>query len=116
MQRDEKLSALIGSIYDATLDPSLWLGVLASIANFVGGKAAGLLSKDSVSKIGNVHYNFGVDDHYVQLYLETYWRFDPLAPLVFYPVGQVTSIFDVVPFDEHRDPLLSRMGGAARVV
>jgi DNA-binding CsgD family transcriptional regulator/PAS domain-containing protein len=103
MKHDEELSELIGGIYDATLDPSLWIGVLAGIADFVGGTTAGLLSKDTISKIGNVHYNFGVSEQYIRLYQETYWRFDPLAPLLFYPVEQVITISDVMSFEEQQE-------------
>mgnify|MGYP000975594831 CR=1 FL=1 len=75
----EELSALIGTIYDAALDHALWPMVLERVARFADGAAAGLLSKDSVSKAGAVHHNFGVTEHYLQLYRETYWRFDPLT-------------------------------------
>jgi DNA-binding CsgD family transcriptional regulator len=94
MREDERLSQLIGEIYDAALEPALWEEVLEKVARFAPGAAAGLLAKDSVSKIGNVYYHFGVDHHYIQLYRETYWRFDPLAPLLFFDVGDVTSRMD----------------------
>jgi DNA-binding CsgD family transcriptional regulator len=103
MREAEQLSSLVGDIYDAALDPSLWSGVLARTAGFVGGQAAGLLSKDSVSKAGNAHHNYGVDPHYIRLYQETYWKFDPLSPLLFYAVEQVTTISDYIPDDEFRE-------------
>jgi DNA-binding CsgD family transcriptional regulator len=103
MPREEQISTLIGEIYDAALDPALWPDVLAEIAAYVGGKAAGLLSKDSISKVGNAHYQFGVDDHYLRLYEETYWRFDPLTPLLFFAVEQVTATSDVMPYPEFRE-------------
>jgi DNA-binding CsgD family transcriptional regulator/PAS domain-containing protein len=99
---DERLSRLIGDIYDAALEPSLWPAVLEKIARFVDGSAAGLLSKDAVSRIGDAHYQFGVDDRYMRLYRETYWRFDPLAPLLFFDVGQVTSRADYLSDKEFR--------------
>jgi hypothetical protein len=37
MRDAERFSALIGDIYDAALDPSRWVTVLAQIARFVGG-------------------------------------------------------------------------------
>ena len=43
----ERLSALIGDIYDAALDPSRWVGVLHKAREFVGGSAAALFSKDA---------------------------------------------------------------------
>ena len=50
----ERLSALIGDIYDTALDPALWISVLDKAARFVGGTAASLYSKDIVRKTGNV--------------------------------------------------------------
>jgi DNA-binding CsgD family transcriptional regulator len=98
----DALSALIGDIYDAALDAMLWPAVLEKIAAFVGGAAAGLLSKDAVSKIGDAHYHFGVDDRYIQRYREKYWKFDPLSPLLFFDIGQVTNRTDCVPDEEFR--------------
>jgi len=43
MQQDCLLSALIGDIYDAALDPARWQTVLARVARFVGGASATLL-------------------------------------------------------------------------
>jgi DNA-binding CsgD family transcriptional regulator/PAS domain-containing protein len=96
----ETVSELIGYIYDAALDSLLWIEVLARIADFVGGHAAGLLSKDSVSKFGNAYYNFGVDPHYMRLYSEIYFKFDPMVTVFFCDVEQVVSISDLVPYDE----------------
>lgn len=102
MRDDERLSCLIGDIYDAALDAALWPDVLREVASFVGGQAAGLLSKDSVSKIGIVTYHAGVDPHYLRLYAETYCKFDPMAALHFFDVEQVVSIPELIPLDEFR--------------
>ena len=102
MRETEIVSVLIGDIYDAALDSALWPPVLEKITVFVGGAAAGLLSKDSVSRIGNAHYRFGVEDRYIQIYREKYWQFDPLAPLVFFNVGEVTSRTDYIADEEFR--------------
>ncbi len=53
-----------------------------------------------MSKSGVRHYHCGVDPHYIQLYSETYSKFDPLANLPRY--GKVVSIPDLVDFDEYR--------------
>lgn len=103
MGETERLSALIGDIYDAALDASLWPAVLTEIADFVDGEAAGLLSKDFVSNVGSAHYHVGVDPHYIQLYQETYWRFDPLSPLLFFAIGEVVNSADLVPDEELRE-------------
>jgi hypothetical protein len=54
---DDLLTHLIGRIYDAALEPTLWTGVLAQIGEFVGG----IVAKDAASKDGTPHYHFGVD-------------------------------------------------------
>jgi len=103
MQEYLTLTNLTGNIYDAVLDPAQWTGVLARIADFVGGQAGGLLSKDSVSKSGNAHYHVGVDPHYMRLYRESYWKLDPMGALSFCDVEQIASISDLVPYDEFRE-------------
>ncbi len=103
MAEADAFSALVADIYDAVLDPQLWPGVLEQIARFVGGSAAGLLSKNAVSKAGDAHYHFGISDRYLRLYRETYWQFDPLVPLLFYDVGRVTKVSDYIPDSEFRD-------------
>lgn len=100
MPRRSQQSELIESIYDAGLDPGLWSDVLVMFNAFIGSQACGLISKDPVSKSGATHYYCGVDPHYIQLYAETYARYDPLARLPRY--GEVRNIPDLVNFDEYR--------------
>lgn len=92
----DEFSDLVAGIYDAAIDTSLWVGVLERIATFVQGSTAGLLSKNAISQESDVHYSFGVEERYLQSYRETYWRFDPLAPLTFSEVGEVSSRSDFV--------------------
>jgi DNA-binding CsgD family transcriptional regulator/PAS domain-containing protein len=61
MRDDEQLTDLIGSIYDAALDPALWTNVLAAITDFVGGQAGRPLS--ALIKFGTVHDRAGFDPH-----------------------------------------------------
>jgi DNA-binding CsgD family transcriptional regulator len=102
MQECQRLTSLIGDIYDAALDSSLWVGVLAKITDYVGGHAGGLLSKDSLSRFGNAYYHCGVDPHYLRLYAQTYSKLDPMTSLPFFDVEQIASIPDLVPYDEFR--------------
>jgi len=37
MLETERVSSLVGDIYDAALNPALWAGVLAKSARWVGG-------------------------------------------------------------------------------
>jgi len=46
----ELFSALIGDIYDASLDPALWPAVFAQVCAFVRGSAAHLFVQDAVSR------------------------------------------------------------------
>jgi DNA-binding CsgD family transcriptional regulator/PAS domain-containing protein len=93
------ISNLIEDIYDAALEPARWNDVVIGINKFVGGRACGIISKDSVSKIGETHYYCGVDPHYIKLYSDGYSRFDPLARLP--PIGRVVSIPDLVSYDDY---------------
>jgi DNA-binding CsgD family transcriptional regulator/PAS domain-containing protein len=100
MREPEKISHLIEGIYDAALEPARWNDVVVGINEFVGGRACGIFSKDSISKSGMTHYYCGADPYYIQLYSDTHSRFDPLVTLPRF--GQVVSIPDLVPFDEYR--------------
>jgi len=100
MHSTQKLSGLLETIYDAALEPARWSDVVIGINDFVGGKACGLFSKDSISKYGVTHYYCGADPYYIQLYSETHSKYDPLTTLP--PFGEVVSIPDLVAFDEYR--------------
>ena len=101
MKEDQGLAQLIGDIYDAALDLSRGMSVLAKIARYAGGQAAGLLSKDLISKTGNIHYQSGMaSPYFVRLYAETYWKFDPVASLPDCELEQIVSVPDFVPYDE----------------
>ena len=103
MDQREELSTLIGRIYDAALDPTLWTDVLTGIADFVEGHAAGLLSKDNASKRGNAHYHIGIAPDHMRHYAETYSRFDPMATLPLFEVEEIVSTVDLVPYDEFQE-------------
>jgi DNA-binding CsgD family transcriptional regulator len=101
MHETERLSALIGDIYDAALDATLWPGVLASCAGFVGGPAAALFSKDAASKTGDVAYYTGIAPHYKQLYFEKYIKLDPLTiGHYFAEIEKPVAVADLLPYDE----------------
>jgi DNA-binding CsgD family transcriptional regulator len=100
MREAEQVLSLVGDIYDAALDPTLWTDALPAIGEFVGGQGGGIVSKDSVSKASAPHYHFGVDPDYVQIYAESHSKFDPLATLPFFDVEQIVSIPQLVPYGE----------------
>jgi len=92
------LSALIGSIYDAVLEPALWTGVVERTGKFVGGVGASIFRQDSVRKTGNSYYHSGIDPRFERLYFEKYIKFDPLsAAYLTLKVGDVSSSSNIIP-------------------
>ena len=73
----QKLSDLIGSVYDTVLDPSLWKGAIEKAAHFVRGSGAALFSKNVANQEGSVQYVTGIEPHYTQLYFDKYVTLDP---------------------------------------
>ena len=107
----QKLSDLIGDVYDAALDQSLWEGVIARATDFIGGAGATLFSKDATPQPGNVryqlgklHYAVGVDPHYQRLYFDKYAAFDPVATGHFLvELDQPFAIADLMPRHEFEE-------------
>jgi DNA-binding CsgD family transcriptional regulator len=102
MSEAEQLSALIGDVYDAALDPARWPDVLAKSARFVGGFTAALFFKDAAGKSGDFSYEAGrIDPHYGQLYFESYVKLDPLTTGRFLAdIEQPVAASDLMPYDE----------------
>lgn len=101
MDEVEQLSGLIGEIYDAALDPSLWNRLLPKTVDFVGGSGAGLFRKDVLSKSGMAYYGSGIDPYYTKIYFEKYVRYDPSSMGHFFAaVEQPISTVDLMAIDE----------------
>lgn len=105
MDDSMELSALIGDVYDAALDPALWRDVLARTKRFVGGHAASLAWKDAVAKRGDTYYeDHEIDPHYRQLYFEKYIKLDPCTTGQFFAeIGEAVCTSDVIPYDEFKE-------------
>jgi hypothetical protein len=102
MQEAERLSALIGDIYDAALDPTLWVDVLGKTKSFIGGQAAALGWKDAVSKRGDTyHDDGGISPHDRRLYFDKYVKLDPCTTGQFFAeIGEPVASEDLIPYDE----------------
>src|SRR5262249_39975498 len=101
MEDEKHVSAIIGGIYDAALDPTLWVDVLRKAAPFVGGRAAALCSKRAASKPGTVVHDYGVDPHYRQLYFDHYIKLDPSTTGQFFAeIDEPVATADLIPYDE----------------
>jgi DNA-binding CsgD family transcriptional regulator/PAS domain-containing protein len=102
MSHDETLTRLIANIYDAALDCRLWPDVLASIAEFVDGRVAGLLTRDSTRPQVSANWHAGGDPHYMRMYASTYSRLGPVATSPPGQIGAIVSMPDLVPYEEFR--------------
>jgi DNA-binding CsgD family transcriptional regulator len=97
----QALSDLIGAIYDTTIDPSRWTGVLAQAMHFVGGTGAGLFTKNAAVQSGSVQYVTGIEPDYQRSYFESYITLDPATVGHFFAdVDQPIGIEDILPYDE----------------
>ncbi len=104
MEEIVQVSTLIGDIYDAALDPTLWINVLKNAASFVGGPAALLFSKDFANQKSQVFYGYGLDPAYTQIYDTKYVKYDPAAHCqLFANIGDVISMKDFITYDELRE-------------
>jgi DNA-binding CsgD family transcriptional regulator len=95
------LSDLIGTIYDTTLDRAVWPDALAMAAEFVGGPAATIFSKNPTAGNGSVYYEWGVDPHYKQVYFDKYVMLDPSTTGHYWAeVEQPVATADLMPYGE----------------
>ncbi|MEI9899946.1 MAG: LuxR C-terminal-related transcriptional regulator [Hyphomicrobium sp.] len=98
------LSKLIAEIYDAALARDAWGGVLAKVCTFVGASAGNFFSQQSSSRNAVLHFSWGNDPEYERLYMEKYYKLNPLVPaLSFVDVGVVFSQSDLIPYDEFHE-------------
>jgi DNA-binding CsgD family transcriptional regulator len=97
----EEISRLIGDIYDASLDPALWPAALAKASRFVGGSAVSLTSRDLVERKSNLYFASGHESDFMQRYVGTYGKINPLFPMgYFYDVERTVVIPDCLPWAE----------------
>jgi len=95
------LSAVIGDLYDAAIDPTLWQQALKSVCAYVGGDSAVLLWHDAEAARSEALHLFNDDPRYTQLYFEKYLPMNPMFPAAaFIDVGVVNSAGDIMPRDE----------------
>jgi DNA-binding CsgD family transcriptional regulator len=97
----EDVSALIGEVYDASLDPSLWPAAFDRACKFVGGTEASLHSQDTVHKVANVYFASTNSPRYRTLYVDKYFKINPIFPtVVFHETETALTVPDLVPREE----------------
>jgi DNA-binding CsgD family transcriptional regulator len=102
MREAEQLSALIGDIYDAALDPTPWVDVLRKTRAFIGGWAIALSWKDAAAKRGGSQFDEGNQvPPYRQLYFDKYVKLDPCTTGQFFAeIGEPIATADLIPYEE----------------
>jgi DNA-binding CsgD family transcriptional regulator len=97
----ERLSRLIGEIYDAALDPEHWPAVLEASCAFLNGMAGSIASVDLLNPEINVAKFWGFDDEAMKLYLARYARTHPLIPAsLATKTGEIHTYKDGMPYEE----------------
>ena len=76
----ERASGIIGLIYDAAIDPSLWLDALEETCAFCRCAVGALYSHDMTQREPTFHMLWGLDAHHTKTYLEEYGPTNPLIP------------------------------------
>ncbi len=101
MNEAEEVSRLIGDVYDASLDPSLWSSVFATATRYIGGSAAHLSARDMVGRGSHGYFASGHDPHFLETYHEKYFKINPIFPtVVFFDVERTLSIADCLPYED----------------
>jgi DNA-binding CsgD family transcriptional regulator/PAS domain-containing protein len=104
MDDTEVLSALIGDIYDAALDQTLWHDIVAKSSQFVGGVGASLFTKDAVSRQGDIYQVTGISKEFEKLYFDKYAKLDPTTTGQFFAAPEEPiSVADLMPYREFLD-------------
>ena len=101
MSETEEISRLAGEIYDAALAAASWPLAIEKTVDYVGGAAGWIFSRDCANGIGKIFHSFGYENHYKQIYLNEYMRFDPISPeILSLGIGEVISNSSVTPRNE----------------
>jgi DNA-binding CsgD family transcriptional regulator len=95
--RDQQLSDLIGVIYDAAIDPSLWEYAIERSAHFVGGAGAALFCKDVGADHASSPHHFGYER---PLPAALFQQIDPLERHFLGDLEQPIATTDLIPFRE----------------
>ena len=97
---DERLSRLIGMIYEAALQPDLWGDVLAEVAATAPCAEVAVYSHDSAARTAVFHHSYGHDPFYVQQYIDRWAATDPIAKaLVALAPGEVSGLAGIMDYD-----------------
>jgi hypothetical protein len=74
MAEADQVSELVGNIYDASIDPSLWPRVLEQTCGYVHGIAAVLVAHKASAGAGELYFSWGDDPAYTESYNQTFCK------------------------------------------
>jgi DNA-binding CsgD family transcriptional regulator len=102
MDESERVSRLIGDIYDAALDRGLWPSVLEKTCEFVVGQSGALLAQSATQSKAQFFFEWGTEGRFIESYNQTYGILNPLhVPTMIYAnVGDVRVASEFIPHDE----------------
>ena len=101
MREREELSDLIGNIYDAAIEPSLWPSAIDRVAGFASGLTGYFVTRDLARSTADVCYGMGHNSRGQRPALGKGDDFDPIVPTVSRAnVGTVISKSDITPHAE----------------
>ena len=105
MDQSARLSAVIGNIYDAALDPAVWTTAVCEARDFVGGIAASIFAKDVAQTTLTVFHDDGnIAPDFVRSYLDSYMALDPANTAHFFSaIDRPLSTADIIDFDEFHE-------------
>jgi DNA-binding CsgD family transcriptional regulator len=102
MDKLAEVSKLIGRIYDASLDPRHWQGVLASMCGLMDAKAASIQMFDPLNNNKlRLSMDYGSDPKWAELLHSTYAALCPIGPiLLLAELDEAGSIFNYIDEEE----------------
>src|SRR5258706_8997447 len=103
MAEADRVSELIGKIYDASVDPTLWPHVLEQTCGYIQGIAAVLVAHEKTAGAGEFYFSWGDDPLYTESYNQTFSKINPLVVPMFAQSapGDILAVGDLVPYDEY---------------
>jgi DNA-binding CsgD family transcriptional regulator len=102
MAEADQVSELVGNIYDASIDPSLWPRVLEQTCGYIEGIAAVLVAHEAAGA-GEFYFSWGDDPVYTESYNRTFRKLNPLVVPMFShsTAGDIVAIGDLIPYEEY---------------
>jgi DNA-binding CsgD family transcriptional regulator len=104
-----KLSKVIGLIYDAAIDPDIWPLALAEVCEVMTAVAGSINYHDFTNGTALFAHEHGTDPYYTRLYVEQFATKNPFVSAVsVQAIGDPRRIADLMPMEEFRESELYR--------